>query len=133
MRSSRFRRGGRSRAKQWPGELAEWRIASHPKAALKEIEDAVFEAMQKLQARALSQVSTPAQRANLATQASDGRPTCPTCGGQLDQGLALGLAGQTVTPGIIDQRGAVQASVNRVHQGNAERRHRANGSLAHFW
>jgi hypothetical protein len=33
-------------------ELAEWRRA-HPKATLAEIEDAVFEAMQKLQARAL--------------------------------------------------------------------------------
>jgi hypothetical protein len=32
-------------------ELAEWRRA-HPKATLAEIEDAVFEAMQKLQARA---------------------------------------------------------------------------------
>ena len=33
-------------------ELAEWRRA-HPKATLTEIEDAVYEAMQKLQARAL--------------------------------------------------------------------------------
>ena len=33
-------------------ELAEWRKA-HPEATLSEIENAVFEAMQKLQARAL--------------------------------------------------------------------------------
>ena len=36
-------------------ELAEWRKA-HPKATLAEIEDPVFEAMQKLQTRALGQV-----------------------------------------------------------------------------
>jgi hypothetical protein len=36
-------------------ELAEWRRA-HPKATLTDIEDAVYEAMQKLQARALGQV-----------------------------------------------------------------------------
>src|SRR6266566_2087275 len=36
-------------------ELAEWRRA-HPKATLTEIETAVFEAMQKLQAQALGEV-----------------------------------------------------------------------------
>lgn len=63
-------------------ELAEWRRA-HPKATLTEIEDAVVEAMQKLQARALGQVVHASATAELAAQPADERPCCPTCGGQL--------------------------------------------------
>jgi hypothetical protein len=64
-------------------ELAEWRRA-HPKAPLTEIEAAVFEAMQKLQARALGQVVHASAATDLATQPSPERPRCPTCGGQLE-------------------------------------------------
>ena len=48
-------------------ELAEWRRA-HPKATLAEIEDAVFEAMQKLQARALGQVVHASAVTDVAAQ-----------------------------------------------------------------
>ncbi len=64
-------------------ELAEWRRA-HPKATLTEIEDAVFEGMQKLQARALGQVVHASAATDLAAQPSDERPRCPACGGQLE-------------------------------------------------
>jgi uncharacterized protein with PIN domain len=64
-------------------ELAEWRRA-HPKATLTEIEDAVFEAMQKLQAQALGEVVQASAAANVAAQPTAERPRCPTCGGQLE-------------------------------------------------
>jgi uncharacterized protein with PIN domain len=63
-------------------ELAEWRRA-HPKATLAQIEDAVFEAMQKLQGRALRQVVHASAASDMAAQPPDERPRCPTCGGQL--------------------------------------------------
>ena|SRR6266566_3042315 len=64
-------------------ELAEWRRA-HPKATLTEIEIAVFEAMQTLQARALGQVVHASASADLKALAADERPQCSTCGGQLE-------------------------------------------------
>lgn len=70
-----------SKAVAW--ELAEWRRA-HPKATLTEIEAAVFEAMQKLQARALGQVVQASAAADVAAQPVDERPRCPTCGGKLE-------------------------------------------------
>lgn len=64
-------------------ELTEWRRA-HPKATLTEIEDAVFEAMQKLQAQALGEVVQASSAADMAAQPATERPRCPTCGGQLE-------------------------------------------------
>jgi tRNA(Ile2) C34 agmatinyltransferase TiaS len=64
-------------------ELAEWRRA-HPKATLAEIEDAVCEAMQQLQARALGQVVHASAVTDVAAQPSEERPRCPTCGGHLE-------------------------------------------------
>jgi hypothetical protein len=64
-------------------ELAEWRRA-HPKATLTEIESAVFEAMQTLQARALGGVVQASSAADVAAQPVDERPRCPQCGGQLE-------------------------------------------------
>ena len=64
-------------------ELAEWRRA-HPKATLTEIEIAVFEAMQTLQARALGQVVHASASADLKALAAAERPQCSTCGGQLE-------------------------------------------------
>src|SRR3989442_11278258 len=61
-------------------ELAEWRRA-HPKATLTEIEMAVFEAMQKLQAQALGEVVQARTAADLAALASDERPRCPRAAG----------------------------------------------------
>ncbi len=49
-------------------ELAEWRRA-HPKATLTEIEDAVFDAMQKLQTHALGRVVHASSAADVAAQA----------------------------------------------------------------
>jgi hypothetical protein len=64
-------------------EVAEWRKV-HPKATLTEIEDAVFEAMQKLQAQMLGEVVHASGTADVAAQPVAGRPRCPTCGGQLE-------------------------------------------------
>src|SRR5438445_13812693 len=64
-------------------ELAEWRRA-HPKATLTEIETAVLEAMQKLQAQALGEVVQASTAADLAALPIDERPRCPTCGGRLE-------------------------------------------------
>ena len=64
-------------------ELAEWR-RTHPKATLTEIEDAVFEAMQKLQVKALGDVVQASAAADVAAQPRAERPRCPTCCGQLE-------------------------------------------------
>ncbi len=64
-------------------ELAEWRRA-HPRATLTEIEDAVCEAMQKLQAQALGEVVHASSAADLPAHPPTERPRCPTCGGQLE-------------------------------------------------
>src|SRR2546430_17655458 len=64
-------------------ELIAWREAQ-PKASLRQIEDAVFEAMQRLQARALQQVVLASAVADVAAQPVAARPSCPTCGGRLE-------------------------------------------------
>ena len=64
-------------------ELIAWRKA-HPRASLSQIEAAVFEAMQRLQARALQQVVLASAVADVAAQAVAERPACPTCGGRLE-------------------------------------------------
>jgi RNase P subunit RPR2 len=64
-------------------ELVAWREA-HPRASLTQIEDAVFEAMQRLQARALKQVVLASAVADVAAQPAAERPTCPTCSGRLE-------------------------------------------------
>jgi hypothetical protein len=64
-------------------EVAEWRKA-HPKATLTEIEEAVFEAMQKLQAQILGEVVHASGAADVVAQPIAGPPRCPTCGGQLE-------------------------------------------------
>ena len=84
---------GRGRADLEPGwqeasravarEMGEWRRA-HPKATLAQTEGAVFEAMQRLQARALGQVAHATATSDIVAQASEERPRCPTCGSQLE-------------------------------------------------
>ena len=64
-------------------ELIAWREA-HPRASLRQIEDAVFEAMQRLQARALQQVVLASAVADVAALPVAERPTCPTCRGRLE-------------------------------------------------
>ena len=64
-------------------ELVAWREA-HPKANLTQIENAVFEAMQRLQARALQQVVHASTSADVAAQPEEERPQCPTCNTPLE-------------------------------------------------
>ena len=64
-------------------ELVAWREA-HPKASSSQIEDAVFEAVQRLQARALQQVVHASTAADVAAQPVQERPTCPACHARLE-------------------------------------------------
>ena len=64
-------------------DLIAWREA-HPKASLVQIEDAVYEAMQRLQARALQQVVLASAVADVAAQPAAERPLCPGCNGHLE-------------------------------------------------
>ena len=75
--------GWRALAESVAEELTAWREA-HPRASLTQIEDAVFEAMQRLQARALQQVVLASAVADVAAQRVAERPTCPTCSGRLE-------------------------------------------------
>src|SRR5260221_81960 len=63
-------------------ELLAWREA-HPRANLSQIEDAVFEAVQRLQARALQQVVLASAVAGVAAQPAPERPACSARGGRL--------------------------------------------------
>ena len=64
-------------------ELTEWR-ASHPQATLAEIEQAVFEAMRRWQARVLSDLAHASAAADLSEAPAAERPGCPACGGTLE-------------------------------------------------
>jgi len=64
-------------------EVIAWREA-HPTASLTQIEDAVFEAMQRLQARALQQVVLASAVTDVAAQPAVERPLCPMCNGRLE-------------------------------------------------
>src|SRR5260221_7729804 len=61
-------------------ELLAWREA-HPRANLSQIEDAVFEAVQRLQARALQQVVLASAVADVAGTPAAERPAPPAGGG----------------------------------------------------
>src|SRR5258707_14640678 len=82
-------------------ELLAWREA-HPRANLSQIEDAVFEAVQRLQARALQQVVLASAVADVAAQPAAQRPARPTGGGRLEPRgpppRAVRPARQTATP-----------------------------------
>jgi uncharacterized protein with PIN domain len=65
-------------------ELADWRSA-HPRATLAEIEQVVYEAMGRLQARVLSDLAHASAAADLGAPAAE-RPRCPDCGGALVAG-----------------------------------------------
>jgi hypothetical protein len=64
-------------------ELTEWRTA-HPKATLAEIEQVVFEAMSRLQARVLSDLAHASGAADLSETPAAERPQCAACGGTLE-------------------------------------------------
>src|SRR5712691_5143464 len=63
-------------------ELACWR-AEHSRATLAEIEQVVQEALSRLQARYLTDLSHASDAADLTRSAADERPCCPGCGGAL--------------------------------------------------
>jgi hypothetical protein len=64
-------------------ELTEWRSA-HPQATLAELEQVVFEAMGRLQARVLGDLAHSSGAAELTETPSAERPGCPSCGGTLE-------------------------------------------------
>ena len=63
-------------------ELAAWR-QEHPRATLAELETVVQAALQRLQARFLTDLAAASPAADLATTPPAARPRCPDCGGEL--------------------------------------------------
>jgi hypothetical protein len=64
-------------------ELATWR-AGHPRATMAEIEGVVFAALERLQARYLTQMAQASAAADLPAGPAEERPRCPSCGGELE-------------------------------------------------
>ena len=64
-------------------ELADWR-AVHPRATLAEIEQVVLAAMERLQARYLTDLAQASAAADLTATPRGERPRCPECGGGLE-------------------------------------------------
>jgi hypothetical protein len=64
-------------------ELRRWR-AAHPRATLSELEAAVGEAVQRLQARYLHDLAHASAAADLEAVPAAARPPCPACGGALE-------------------------------------------------
>ncbi len=78
------------RAGAWRGladevgrELVAWREA-HPRATLSEIEDAVLEATERLQARLLKDLAEASAAADPGGVPAAERAGCPECGGELE-------------------------------------------------
>jgi YgiT-type zinc finger domain-containing protein len=63
--------------------MKEWRL-QHPKAALREIEAALDERLNKVRARMLEDAALASAAADLTTAGEDERPLCATCGGRLE-------------------------------------------------
>jgi hypothetical protein len=60
------------------GELAAWRQA-HPRATLAAMEQAVLEAVGRLQARVLEDLAHASPAAEVGATAPEERPRCPAC------------------------------------------------------
>jgi hypothetical protein len=78
------------RAEAWRGladavgrELVAWREA-HPRATLSEIEDAVLEVTERLQARLLTDLAEASAAADPGGLAASARGRCPECGGEVE-------------------------------------------------
>lgn len=78
------------RAAAWRGladevgrELVAWRKA-HPRATLSEIEDAVLEVTERLQARLLQDLAEASAAADPGGVAASGRERCPECDGVVE-------------------------------------------------
>jgi uncharacterized protein with PIN domain len=78
------------RADAWRGladevgrELVSWREA-HPRATLSEIEDAVLEVTERLQARLLKDLAEASAATDPGGVAAAERGRCPECGGEVE-------------------------------------------------
>lgn len=101
MRSAEIETRWRELAEEAMVGMKEWRV-SHPKATLAEIEAALDERLAKVRARMLEDTAHMSAAADVAGAREQERPSCPECGGRLeDQGQdtrRLTTAGnQTIT------------------------------------
>jgi len=65
----------------WSG-MADWR-AAHPKATLREIEDALDARLDQVRARVLADLALASVAADVQAVPGDERPRCERCGGEL--------------------------------------------------
>jgi len=59
--------------------MKEWRI-QHPRATLREIEDALDERLAKMRARMLADAALASAAADITKKEEEERPVCPACG-----------------------------------------------------
>lgn len=59
--------------------MKEWRL-QHPKATLKEIEEALDESLARLRARMLQDVALASAAAEVSREIGEEKPKCPECG-----------------------------------------------------
>lgn len=83
MDGQHLRAGWEALSTEVAQELADWR-ATHPRATLAEIEQVVLEAMERLQARYLTDLVQASAAADLTAAPAAERPGCPECGGPLE-------------------------------------------------
>jgi uncharacterized protein with PIN domain len=62
--------------------MKEWRL-QHPRATLKEMEEALHERMARLEARMLQDMALASKAADLSEVSVEERPVCPQCGARL--------------------------------------------------
>jgi hypothetical protein len=83
MDKQRLRAGWETLGAAVAEELADWR-AAHPRATLAEIEQVVLGAMERLQARYLTDLVQASAAADLGAARPEERPRCPECRGPLE-------------------------------------------------
>lgn len=66
-------------------EMKEWRLL-HPRASLKEIEEALDERMAKVRALMLEEIAQSSEAAVVGGARGDDGPSCPECGHMLEGG-----------------------------------------------
>src|SRR3954447_21657366 len=73
--------------------LKDWRM-QHPKATLREIEQALDARLGQMRARLMADITLASAAADITTAQPEDRPRCPTCGGPLQ---ARGQQQRTLT------------------------------------
>ena len=73
--------------------LKDWRV-QHPKATLREIEQALDARLGQLRARLMADIALASAAADVTTAQAEERPRCPTCAGPLQ---ARGQQQRTLT------------------------------------